>query len=311
MDSSLQLRVLEVLEGAENYNRWIAALTLPYLGDDPVEVGSGIGVSAALWLGSGLPRITVTDTDESSLERLRSRFAGDTRVHVERLDLSEIGRSEPQRGGGTERAGAHRRRRCGVATRRRPCSAGRSSRHVRPGLPLRGRALRPAHRAPPALHPRDCTKRDGRGWVGARERALCECPGAACLVHRSSVAPADALGRAAATSLGRCGDPGDLAGSSLFGARRSVNPCSWSGARRHDESHDLDAGVRRAGDRARGDRRRPRRRVARGRARADRHRRRLDRRYARAPRRRESADQRPGASTTSATQARERQFVPG
>ena len=72
MDSSLQLRVLEVLEGAENYNRWIAALTLPFLGDDPVEVGSGIGVSAALWLGSGLPRITVTDTDETSLERLRA-----------------------------------------------------------------------------------------------------------------------------------------------------------------------------------------------------------------------------------------------
>ena len=91
MDSSLQLRVLEVLEGAENYNRWIAALTLPYLGDDPVEVGSGIGVSAALWLGSGLPRITVTDTDETSLERLRSRFAGDGRVRVERLDLSEAG----------------------------------------------------------------------------------------------------------------------------------------------------------------------------------------------------------------------------
>jgi SAM-dependent methyltransferase len=88
MGSSLQLRVLEALEGAENYNRWLADLTLPYLGDDPVEVGSGIGVSASLWLEAGLPRITVTDTDDDALERLQARFADDRRVRVESLDLS-------------------------------------------------------------------------------------------------------------------------------------------------------------------------------------------------------------------------------
>jgi SAM-dependent methyltransferase len=91
MESSLQLRVLEALEGAPNYNRWVADLTLPYLGDDPVEVGSGIGVSASLWLESGLPKITLTDVDEEALERLRHRFTGDRRVQVESLDLSAAG----------------------------------------------------------------------------------------------------------------------------------------------------------------------------------------------------------------------------
>ena len=91
MDASLQLRVLEALEGARNYNRWVADLTLPYLGDDPVEVGSGIGASASLWLQSGLPRIAVTDVDEEALARLRDRFAGDPRVQVESLDLSTAG----------------------------------------------------------------------------------------------------------------------------------------------------------------------------------------------------------------------------
>jgi len=91
MASSLQLRVLDALEGAPNYNRWVADLTLPYLGDDPMEVGSGIGVSAALWLEAGLPKITLTDIDEEALVRLRDRFAGDGRVQVESLDLSAAG----------------------------------------------------------------------------------------------------------------------------------------------------------------------------------------------------------------------------
>ena len=94
MEGSLQVRVLEALEGAQNYNRWIADLTRPYLGDDPVEVGSGIGSSAALWLDSGLPRITVTDTDDESLRRLRNRFARDERVRIARLDLSAAGEAD-------------------------------------------------------------------------------------------------------------------------------------------------------------------------------------------------------------------------
>ena len=86
--ADVQLRVLEGLEHAENYNRWLADLTWPYLGDDPVEVGSGLGGNAALWLANGLARLTVSELDESAVERLRRRFAADGRVEVEQIDLA-------------------------------------------------------------------------------------------------------------------------------------------------------------------------------------------------------------------------------
>jgi SAM-dependent methyltransferase len=83
----LQLRVLEALEGAENYNRWVAELTLPYLGDDPIEVGSGLGGNAALWLDSGVGRVTVSELDPVALDRLEQRFADDPRIAVAEIDL--------------------------------------------------------------------------------------------------------------------------------------------------------------------------------------------------------------------------------
>jgi SAM-dependent methyltransferase len=86
---NVQLRVLEGLAEAENYNRWLAELTRPHLGDDPVEIGSGLGGNAALWLAAGIPRVTVSELDSATLERLRRRFAGDERVDVERIDLAD------------------------------------------------------------------------------------------------------------------------------------------------------------------------------------------------------------------------------
>lgn len=88
-EPNLQLRVLEALESARRYNRWIADLTLPFLGDDPLEIGSGIGVSAELWLESGLPAITTTELDPDSLRRLHERFDDDARVRVTTMDLED------------------------------------------------------------------------------------------------------------------------------------------------------------------------------------------------------------------------------
>jgi SAM-dependent methyltransferase len=94
VEPTLQHRVLEALEGARNYNSWVASLCLPYLGDDPVEVGSGTGTYAELWLDSGLRRLTVSDTDPALVDRLRRRFEGDDRVTVRSLDLLEATPSE-------------------------------------------------------------------------------------------------------------------------------------------------------------------------------------------------------------------------
>ena len=46
MAEALQHSVLEALEGAKNYNAWVASLVAPYLGDDPIEIGSGTGTYA-------------------------------------------------------------------------------------------------------------------------------------------------------------------------------------------------------------------------------------------------------------------------
>jgi SAM-dependent methyltransferase len=85
--SSLQHSVLEALESARNYNAWVASLVLPYLGDDPIEIGSGTGTNAALLVEAGLTRLTVSETDDELVELLRTRFAGDDRVAVRKLDL--------------------------------------------------------------------------------------------------------------------------------------------------------------------------------------------------------------------------------
>ena len=71
-DSTIQLRSLESLAEAKNYNRWVADLALPYLGTDPLEVGSGLGYFAQGWLDSGIPRITVSELDTAGTVRLRS-----------------------------------------------------------------------------------------------------------------------------------------------------------------------------------------------------------------------------------------------
>jgi SAM-dependent methyltransferase len=90
----LQHSVLEALESARNYNDWVASLVLPYLGDDPLEIGSGTGVYAELWLAKGVDRLTVSDLDPELVERLRERFAGDPRVRVARLDLLDAPSAE-------------------------------------------------------------------------------------------------------------------------------------------------------------------------------------------------------------------------
>jgi Methyltransferase domain len=61
---------------------------LPHLGDDPIEIGSGLGDQASVWLENGVPRITLSDLEQRSVEALAERFAGDDRVSTRRLDLA-------------------------------------------------------------------------------------------------------------------------------------------------------------------------------------------------------------------------------
>ncbi len=92
--ASLQHSVLEALEGARNYNAWVASLVRPYLGDDAIEIGSGTGTNAALLLEAGLPRLTATENDPELVRHLRERFSGDARVSVRELDLLDAAEAE-------------------------------------------------------------------------------------------------------------------------------------------------------------------------------------------------------------------------
>lgn len=85
-DSALQSSVLEDLSDAVNYQRWLADLVRPYLGDDPLEIGSGIGDYAALWLPY-VRHFTATEADQQRLLALKARFAEEPKVTVSELLL--------------------------------------------------------------------------------------------------------------------------------------------------------------------------------------------------------------------------------
>jgi SAM-dependent methyltransferase len=85
-ETELQSEVLEDLRGARHYRRWLVSLVSPYLGDDPIEIGSGIGDYAAE-LAPGRTSYTATEPDLSRYRVLADRFAADPVVRVRQLGL--------------------------------------------------------------------------------------------------------------------------------------------------------------------------------------------------------------------------------
>lgn len=85
-DTELQSQILEDLSDAVNYQKWLADLVRPHLGDDPLEIGSGIGDYAALWLPD-VKHCTVTEADENRLLALKKRYTDEPKVSVRELML--------------------------------------------------------------------------------------------------------------------------------------------------------------------------------------------------------------------------------
>jgi SAM-dependent methyltransferase len=85
-DTKLQSEVLEDLSDAFRYRRWLAGMALPYLGDDPLEVGSGLGHYALEWLPS-VRRFTATEADPARLVALKERLGNQPNVTVRELML--------------------------------------------------------------------------------------------------------------------------------------------------------------------------------------------------------------------------------
>lgn len=87
-DTELQSEVLESNAEAVNYHQWLCSLALPYLGDNPIEIGSGLGDYAETWLEMGVPTITVTEADPSRLAHLQRKFSDEPRVSLGSIDLN-------------------------------------------------------------------------------------------------------------------------------------------------------------------------------------------------------------------------------
>jgi 2-polyprenyl-3-methyl-5-hydroxy-6-metoxy-1,4-benzoquinol methylase len=85
-EAALQDVVLEELGGAVRYRNWICELAHPWLGAEPLEIGSGSGDYAGQWAAMG-SRITASEADASRLSELRRRFADNPRVQVRPLLL--------------------------------------------------------------------------------------------------------------------------------------------------------------------------------------------------------------------------------
>lgn len=72
------IEALETLDGAERYNEWIASFFEPFLGENNLELGAGLGaitdVVAQRW------RVTPFEIEAPSRAALSARFAGNPRV---------------------------------------------------------------------------------------------------------------------------------------------------------------------------------------------------------------------------------------
>lgn len=78
--------MLEDLAEAENYRRWLAQLARPWLGDHPLEIGSGSGDYAEEWASGGI-RVTASEAEPGRVVALQRRFEGHGLVSVRELDI--------------------------------------------------------------------------------------------------------------------------------------------------------------------------------------------------------------------------------
>ena len=85
-DQLVQSEVLEGLATAVNHRHWFVELAQPYLGDNPIEIGSGLGDYAVEWARE-TRRFTATEADPDRLIRLKERLAGIPNIEVRQMLL--------------------------------------------------------------------------------------------------------------------------------------------------------------------------------------------------------------------------------
>ncbi len=85
-DRKIQCDVLVALAECRNHRKWFADFARPYLGDHPIEIGSGLGDYAREWIPL-VKRFTATDADEAMVIGLKSEMAKYANVDVRQILL--------------------------------------------------------------------------------------------------------------------------------------------------------------------------------------------------------------------------------
>jgi SAM-dependent methyltransferase len=85
-DRQIQRDVLVALAECRNHRKWFADFTRPYLGDHPIEIGSGLGDYAREWIPL-VERFTATDADEALLVGLKQQMEAYPNVEVRHILL--------------------------------------------------------------------------------------------------------------------------------------------------------------------------------------------------------------------------------
>lgn len=85
-DRRTQHDVLEALAQCSNHRKWFADMARPFLGEHPVEIGSGLGDYALEWIPL-VEKFTATEPDPVLLADLRLQMAAHPNVTVRQLLL--------------------------------------------------------------------------------------------------------------------------------------------------------------------------------------------------------------------------------
>ena len=92
-DRQVQCDVLVALSECRNHRKWFAEFARPYLGDHPVEIGSGLGDYAREWIPL-VRRFTATDADEAMVIGLKKELAAYSHVDVRQIWLPTVARAQ-------------------------------------------------------------------------------------------------------------------------------------------------------------------------------------------------------------------------
>ena len=92
-DRQTQCDVLVALSECRNHRRWFAEFARPYLGDHPIEIGSGLGDYAREWIPL-VKRFAATDADEAMVVGLKRELADCPHVDVRQIWLPATAAAE-------------------------------------------------------------------------------------------------------------------------------------------------------------------------------------------------------------------------